>query len=70
MATYGELQNQIEDRIIPSTHTTPDSVKINELIAQMHAEGCIYVFMEVIKRQISSFKNKNILHLNFFNTNN
>lgn len=30
----------------------------------------VYVFMEVIKRQISSFKNKNILHLNFFNTNN
>lgn len=41
------VQNQIEDRIIPSTHTTPDSVKINELLAQMQAEGCVYVFMEV-----------------------
>ncbi|AWV99941.1 UDP-N-acetylmuramoyl-L-alanyl-D-glutamate--2,6-diaminopimelate ligase [Arcticibacterium luteifluviistationis] len=41
------VQNQIEDEIIPSTHTTPDSVKINELLASMHKKGCTYVFMEV-----------------------
>ncbi|WP_341226244.1 UDP-N-acetylmuramoyl-L-alanyl-D-glutamate--2,6-diaminopimelate ligase [uncultured Arcticibacterium sp.] len=41
------VQNQIEDEIIPSTHTTPDSVKINELLALMHKKGCNYVFMEV-----------------------
>ena len=41
------VQNQIEDEVIPSTHTTPDSVKINELLALMHQKGCVYVFMEV-----------------------
>ena len=41
------VQNQIEDEIIPSTHTTPDSVKINELMAEMHRKGCVFVFMEV-----------------------
>ncbi|MCP9766546.1 UDP-N-acetylmuramoyl-L-alanyl-D-glutamate--2,6-diaminopimelate ligase [Lacihabitans sp. LS3-19] len=41
------VQNQIEDDIIPSTHTTPDSVKINELMSEMYRKGCVYVFMEV-----------------------
>lgn len=41
------VQNQIEDEVIPSTHTTPDSVKINELLAKMRNEGCKFVFMEV-----------------------
>lgn len=41
------VQNQIEDEIIPSTHTTPDSVKINELLHMMHKQGCTHVFMEV-----------------------
>ncbi len=41
------VQNQIEDEIIPSTHTTPDSVKINELLGRMQREACVYVFMEV-----------------------
>lgn len=41
------VQNQIEDEIIPSTHTTPDAVKINELLASMYKKGCSHVFMEV-----------------------
>jgi UDP-N-acetylmuramoyl-L-alanyl-D-glutamate--2,6-diaminopimelate ligase len=30
-----------------STHTTPNSVRINELLAEMVAAGCEYTFMEV-----------------------
>jgi UDP-N-acetylmuramoyl-L-alanyl-D-glutamate--2,6-diaminopimelate ligase len=41
------VQNQIDDDIIPSTHTTPDSVKINELLAEMQRRGCTHCFMEV-----------------------
>jgi UDP-N-acetylmuramoyl-L-alanyl-D-glutamate--2,6-diaminopimelate ligase len=41
------VQNQIEDEIIPATHTTPDAVKINELLAYMQSKGCVFVFMEV-----------------------
>ena len=41
------VQNQIDDDIIPSTHTTPDSVKVNELLADMVRKGVSYCFMEV-----------------------
>jgi UDP-N-acetylmuramoyl-L-alanyl-D-glutamate--2,6-diaminopimelate ligase len=37
---------------IASTHTTPDSLKINELLAQMVSEGCTYCFMEVSSHAI------------------
>lgn len=40
------VQNQIGDEIIPSTHTTPDAVSLNALLAQMANEGCEYAFME------------------------
>lgn len=32
---------------IPSTHTTPDALHINNLLSQMVQEGCTYAFMEV-----------------------
>lgn len=41
------VQNQINEDIIPSTHTTPDAVKLNELLAQMVKAGCTHCFMEV-----------------------
>ena len=41
------VQNQIEDEIIPSTHTTPDAISLNELLAKMVAATCTYIFMEV-----------------------
>ena len=40
------VQNQIGDKIIPSTHTTPDAVSLNALLCQMMDEGCTHVFME------------------------
>jgi UDP-N-acetylmuramoyl-L-alanyl-D-glutamate--2,6-diaminopimelate ligase len=39
--------NYINDKAIPATHTTPDAIELNKLLAQMAAEGCDYVFMEV-----------------------
>ncbi|NDF59907.1 MAG: UDP-N-acetylmuramoyl-L-alanyl-D-glutamate--2,6-diaminopimelate ligase, partial [Crocinitomicaceae bacterium] len=39
--------NKIGDKEIPSTHTTPDPVALNGLLADMVAEGCDYCFMEV-----------------------
>jgi UDP-N-acetylmuramoyl-L-alanyl-D-glutamate--2,6-diaminopimelate ligase len=47
------VQNQIMDAVIPSTHTTPDSVKINELLAKMLASGCTHVFMEVSSHAVA-----------------
>ena len=40
------VQNQIDDAIIPATHTTPDAINLNALLQQMVNEGCSYVFME------------------------
>jgi len=41
------VQNQIDEDIIPATHTTPDAVTLNELLARMVKAGCAYCFMEV-----------------------
>jgi UDP-N-acetylmuramoyl-L-alanyl-D-glutamate--2,6-diaminopimelate ligase len=41
------IQNKIGTRIEKSTHTTPDPVQLNRLLATMVAEGCEYCFMEV-----------------------
>ncbi|MBA4851591.1 UDP-N-acetylmuramoyl-L-alanyl-D-glutamate--2,6-diaminopimelate ligase [Emticicia sp. BO119] len=46
------VQNQIDDEIIPSTHTTPDSVKINELLQEMVQKGVSYCFMEVSSHSV------------------
>ncbi len=40
------VQNQIGEQVIPSTHTTPDAINVNQLIGQMAVAGCEYVFME------------------------
>lgn len=39
--------NYVHDRAIPTTHTTPDPLTLNELLAEMVADGCDYAFMEV-----------------------
>jgi UDP-N-acetylmuramoyl-L-alanyl-D-glutamate--2,6-diaminopimelate ligase len=41
------VQNQIDDEIIPATHTTPDVITINQLLTNMLANDCTHVFMEV-----------------------
>ncbi len=39
--------NYVCDRAVPTTHTTPDPITLNELLAEMVDEGCEYAFMEV-----------------------
>jgi UDP-N-acetylmuramoyl-L-alanyl-D-glutamate--2,6-diaminopimelate ligase len=41
------VQNQINEKIVPSTHTTPDPINLNKLLAEMVKEGCSHCFMEV-----------------------
>lgn len=43
----GTVENRIGGEIFPSTHTTPDAVRLQELLAKMADAGCRYVFMEV-----------------------
>ncbi len=41
------IENKINDKILEATHTTPDVVQINSLLAEMLNEGVEYCFMEV-----------------------
>jgi UDP-N-acetylmuramoyl-L-alanyl-D-glutamate--2,6-diaminopimelate ligase len=46
------VENKINNTVIPSTHTTPDSITINELLLDMIAANCDYCFMEVSSHAI------------------
>ncbi|HUH73287.1 MAG TPA: UDP-N-acetylmuramoyl-L-alanyl-D-glutamate--2,6-diaminopimelate ligase [Chitinophagales bacterium] len=46
------IENLIDDKVYPSTHTTSDAIHINELLNQMVEEGCQYAFMEVSSHAI------------------
>jgi len=41
------VENKIGNKTIPSTHTTPDPVTLNKLLAEMVLAECDYCFMEV-----------------------
>ncbi len=45
--------NYIEDEAVPSTHTTPDALSLNELLSRMVSAGCEYCFMEVSSHSIA-----------------
>ncbi|MCD6018735.1 MAG: UDP-N-acetylmuramoylalanyl-D-glutamate--2,6-diaminopimelate ligase [Bacteroidetes bacterium] len=46
------VENKINNTVIPSTHTTPDALALNELLAKMVEAGCQYAFMEVSSHAI------------------
>jgi UDP-N-acetylmuramoyl-L-alanyl-D-glutamate--2,6-diaminopimelate ligase len=46
------VENKINTTVIPSTHTTPDALALNELLAEMVEAGCQYAFMEVSSHAI------------------
>jgi UDP-N-acetylmuramoyl-L-alanyl-D-glutamate--2,6-diaminopimelate ligase len=46
------IENRIGNRILDATHTTPDAVSINRLLAEMLEAECDYVFMEVSSHAI------------------
>ncbi len=50
------IHNKINNTTIASTHTTPDAIQLNELLAQMVASGCEYCFMEVSSHAIDQHR--------------
>jgi UDP-N-acetylmuramoyl-L-alanyl-D-glutamate--2,6-diaminopimelate ligase len=40
------VENKIGNNTLDATHTTPDAVKLNQLLRRMADAGCSYVFME------------------------
>lgn len=46
------VENQIGNKVVPATHTTPDAISLNQLLSQMVEEGCTHVFMETSSHAI------------------
>ena len=44
--------NYVDDEALHATHTTPDALAINELLARMVSAGCEYAFMEVSSHSV------------------
>ena len=47
------VQNHIHKTIVPSTHTTPNPIALNSLLADMVNAGCDYCFMEVSSHAVA-----------------
>ena len=45
--------NYIEGEAVPASHTTPDPIELNRLLAQMVDAGCEYAFMECSSHAIA-----------------
>lgn len=50
------VENKINEQTIQSTHTTPDPIQLNELLAQMVEESCTHCFMEVSSHAIDQYR--------------
>lgn len=74
------VENKIDGRVIPSTHTTPDIFSITRLMSEMVEAGCKYAVMEVSSHAIDQqriegldfdgalFTNLTIDHLDYHQT--
>ena len=46
----------IGEEVLPSTHTTPDAVSIQKMLARMEEENCEYCFMEVSSHAVDQHR--------------
>jgi UDP-N-acetylmuramoyl-L-alanyl-D-glutamate--2,6-diaminopimelate ligase len=56
------VQNQIGDRIVAATHTTPDALHLNSLLKDMVDDGCTHVFMETSSHAIQQHRIDGLLY--------
>ncbi|SFN90095.1 UDP-N-acetylmuramoylalanyl-D-glutamate--2,6-diaminopimelate ligase [Chryseobacterium oleae] len=52
-ALLSTVEIRIADEIIPATHTTPDVITINKILADAVEKGCEFAFMEVSSHGIA-----------------
>jgi UDP-N-acetylmuramoyl-L-alanyl-D-glutamate--2,6-diaminopimelate ligase len=50
------VECRVGDRVLPSTHTTPDALRLNELLWEMKEAQCRYVFMEVSSHAMAQYR--------------
>ena len=49
----GTIEYSIGDRTLPATHTTPESLELNQLLSQMVQHGCTATVMEVSSHSLA-----------------
>lgn len=79
-ALLSTVEIRVGDEVIPATHTTPDVITINKVLAKAVYEGCEYAFMEVSSHgiaqnrieglhfQVAGFTNLTHDHLDYHKT--
>ncbi len=50
------VQNQIDETVLASTHTTPDAIRLNALLARMVSAGCTHACMEVSSHAVAQHR--------------
>jgi UDP-N-acetylmuramoyl-L-alanyl-D-glutamate--2,6-diaminopimelate ligase len=50
------VENQVNGKVVPATHTTPDPVELNSLLNDMVQQGCDYCFMEVSSHAVAQHR--------------
>jgi UDP-N-acetylmuramoyl-L-alanyl-D-glutamate--2,6-diaminopimelate ligase len=58
----GTIEYKIGDDVIPATHTTPESLELNELLATLVRKGCTAAVMEVSSHALAQHR---VYGLNF-----
>ena len=59
-ALISTVEYRIDDEIIPSTHTTPDVIRLNQILAKAVENGCEYAFMEVSSHGIHQHRTEGL----------
>ena len=59
-ALISTVEYRIDDEIIPSTHTTPDVIRLNQILSQAVEAGCEYAFMEVSSHGIHQHRTEGL----------
>lgn len=52
----GTVNYQVGDEVLPATHTTPESLELNEMFARMVTKGCTAAVMEVSSHALAQHR--------------
>jgi UDP-N-acetylmuramoyl-L-alanyl-D-glutamate--2,6-diaminopimelate ligase len=59
---FSTVCNYVNDKELPATHTTPDPVQLNSVLAEMVSAGCDFAFMEVSSHAVDQQRIAGLLY--------